>query len=118
MNILPGEVEGRASSESLGERIALERGYDAGPGTVEIGIRPEFVRVTDAAGANGTGMPMQVRAVENIGRLQIVRGSVGGHDVDAVIEEGARVPSEAWAVFDPERINVYRDSHLVRARAR
>ena len=117
MNILPGEVEGNVVGVA-GERIALERGYDAGPGTVEIGIRPEFVRVTDAAGANGTGMPMQVRAVENIGRLQIVRGSVGGHDVDAVIEEGARVPSEAWAVFDPERINVYRDSHLVRARAR
>jgi len=120
MNILPGTVDG-ASIGVAGGHVRLDRRYPAGEGKVEIGIRPEFVRITDAAGANAAdeanaaGLPMQVRAVENIGRHQIVRGSVGGHDVDAVVEEGVRVPAEAYAVFDPARINVYRDSHLVRA---
>ena len=100
-----------------GGDYALQRRFASGDGKVEIGIRPEFVRVTDAAGAGSVGLPMQVRTVENIGRLQIVRGSVGGHAIDAVIEEGERVPAEAFAVFDPERLNVYRDSHLVRAKA-
>ena len=116
MNILPGRVEGSNVSVAGGD-FQLERAWREG-GTVEIGIRPEFVRVTDRAGAGAAGLPMQVRAVENIGRQQIVRGSVDGHAIDAVVEEGVRVPAEAYAVFDPARLNVYRDSHLVRADAR
>ena len=116
MNVLPGVVDGSHVGVA-GGRFELGRRYAPGAGSVEIGIRPEFVGVTDRAGAGGAGLPMEVRAVENIGRLQIVRGSIDGHDVDAVIEEGARVPAEAYAVFDPDRMNVYRDSHLVRAEA-
>ena len=114
MNILPGEVSDN-HVRVAGRDYTLQRRFASGRGDVEIGIRPEFVRVTDAAGAGSAGLPMQVRAVENVGRQQIVRGSVGGHAIDAVIEEGARVPAEAFAVFDPARLNVYRNSHLVRA---
>ena len=89
MNVLPGVVDGSHVGVA-GGRFELGRRYAPGAGSVEIGIRPEFVGVTDRAGAGGAGLPMEVRAVENIGRLQIVRGSIDGHDVDAVIEEGAR----------------------------
>ena len=87
-----GTGGGTSGGQGGGQGGGLGGGTGGGSGAsvVEIGIRPEFVRVTDAAGANGAGLPMQVRAVENVGRQQIVRGSVGGHDVDAVIEEGAR----------------------------
>ena len=84
-------------------------------GKLEIGIRPEFVKVTDAAGALQGGVPMQITAVENIGRHKIVRGSVNGHAIDALVGEDANVPAEAYAVFDQSRFNLYENSHLVRA---
>ena len=114
MNILPGAVDGhqiRVADHSFN----VDKHYDALSGSTEVGIRPEFIQVTDAASAAGQGVPMQVTSVENIGRHKIVRGSINGHSIDAVVDEDASVPSDAYAVIDTRRLNVYQDSHLVRA---
>ena len=124
MNILPGEVDG-SSVRVGGALFELDRRYPALDGRVEIGIRPEFVRVEAAGSAGALGsphvaapaMPMRVRAVENVGRHSIVRGHVEGHPIDALVPEGTRVPSDAVAVLDASRVNVYRDSHLVQPSA-
>lgn len=115
MNILPGQVDGSTVSVG-GGTFALQRRFEPLHGNIEIGIRPEFVSIAaaDAPSDGSTRLPLQVDRVENIGRHQIVRGSVAGHDIDAVLPEGATVPADAVAVFDPARLNVYRDSHLVR----
>jgi glycerol transport system ATP-binding protein len=113
MNILPGSVMG--STVTMADHsFELDRHYKPVSGSVEIGIRPEFISVTDAATAGAHGIPMQVKAVENIGRHKIVRGSVNGQRIDAVIQEDANVPAEPFAVFDTSRMNVYENSHLVR----
>jgi len=114
MNILPGKVENNHIHVAE-HGFSLERHYAKLEGHTEIGIRPEFVQVTDAVTAGAAGMPMQVTSVENVGRHKIVRGSVNGLNIDAVIDEDASVPTDAYAVFDTSRINVYQDSHLVRA---
>ena len=114
MNILPGSVENNVIRLAEHE-LKLDRHYKTTSGKLEIGIRPEFVKVTDAAGAAGNGVPIQVRSVENIGRHKIVRGSVNGQNLDALIGEDENVPAEAFAVFDQARVNVYENSHLVRA---
>lgn len=111
MNILPGSVDG-SSIQFAGHSLNARKHYSALEGTTEIGIRPEFVSITNAAA--GKGMPMQVTSVENIGRHKIVRGTINGHSIDAVVDEGANVPAEAFAVFDTKRLIVYQDSHLVR----
>ena len=69
---------------------------------------------TDATAAGAAGLPMQVNAVENIGRHKIVRGTVNGQHIDAVVQEDANVPADAFAVIDTSRMNVYENSHLVR----
>lgn len=113
MNILPGAVD--ANAVTLAEHsFLLDRQYPVFNGSIEVGIRPEFVKVTDATTAGSAGVPLQVSSVENIGRHKIVRGSVNGHQIDAVVEEDVNVPAEAYAVFDTSRLNVYQDSHLVR----
>jgi len=130
MNILPASIEG-SHVQVLGTDIHLDRGYPALSGKTEIGIRPEFVRIgrasdyvngSSASSGSGSGagdgahaIPIEVRGVENIGRNQIVRGQVNGQNIDAIVEEGETVPSEAVALFDSSRLNVYQDSHLVRA---
>lgn len=114
MNILPGSID-RNRLHVVEKEFMLDRHYNAISGALEIGIRPEFVKVTDAAGAEHGGVPMQVTAVENIGRHKIVRGTVNGHAIDALVGEDANVPAEAYAVFDQSRFNLYENSHLVRA---
>lgn len=115
MNIFPGSAEGNAI-QIADQSFTVDRHYSALSGTVEIGIRPEFVRVTDAMTAAGKGVPMKVSSVENIGRHKIVRGFVNGNPIDALVDENAEVPTEAFAVMDTNRLNVYQDSHLVRGR--
>jgi glycerol transport system ATP-binding protein len=116
MNILPGELDGNLLN--VGDRtFTLPRSYPATSGIIEMGIRPEFVQVVAAADNVANSMPVTIRAVEDIGRMKIVRGDVAGLAVDAVIAEDANVPAEAAVVFDPARINVYQDSHLVRGSA-
>ncbi|ASJ70571.1 ABC transporter ATP-binding protein [Granulosicoccus antarcticus] len=115
MNIMPGQVQGN-SVRVADHSFTLNREYPALSGVTEIGIRPEFIRIVDRANAGADGITMQVNAVENIGRHQIVRGLVNGVTIDAVVEEGVAIPTDAYAVFDTNRMNVYQDSHLVRAK--
>lgn len=113
MNILPGSVAG--NTVTMAEHsFELNRHYKSINGSTEVGIRPEFISITDAATAGPNGLPMQVNAVENIGRHKIVRGSINGQRLDAVIQEEANVPAEPFAVIDTNRMNVYENSHLVR----
>jgi glycerol transport system ATP-binding protein len=112
MNVLPCEVAGDRLRLG-GREIALGRRYAPLDGKIEAGVRPEFVRLAPA----GQGLPIAVTAVEDIGRFKIVRARLEGHNFDAVLPEGAEVPEGASAVIDPARINIYRDSHLVRGEA-
>jgi glycerol transport system ATP-binding protein len=114
MNILAGSVDGN-TIQVAGHSFTLERRYPAITGKTEIGIRPEFIQIMSAEQAGGQGLPMNISSVENIGRNQIVRGSVAGQSIDAMLDEGVAVPGEAVAVFDPARMNVYQNSQLVRA---
>ncbi|HMA16091.1 MAG: ABC transporter ATP-binding protein [Bacteroidota bacterium] len=113
MNVLPCEVAGHRLRLG-GREIALGRGYPRLEGRIEAGIRPEFVRLAPA----GQGLPITISRVEDIGRFKIVRARLDGHGFDAVLPEGSPVPEGATAVVDPARINIYRDSHLVRGERR
>ena len=113
MNILPGSVDGNRINIA-GMDMNLNRQYPAIKDNIEIGIRPEFVSLVDSASAGDNSIPMNVRSVEDIGRFKIVRGDINGHELGAVIGESENVPASAAAVFDPSRINVYQNSHLVR----
>ncbi|ODN69054.1 hypothetical protein A6302_03650 [Methylobrevis pamukkalensis] len=77
-------------------------------GKAEIGIRPEFVRLTDDA----AGLPVTVKTVDDIGRYRILRGSLGAstqrHRAGGPVD-----PGRAARTFDPGRLNVYAGAHLV-----
>ena len=110
MNVLPCQITGKTASVG-GTKIDLPRGYEVSGDNVELGIRPEFVSLS----SDRKGMPAQVEAVENIGRFKIVRASLEGHAINAVLKEGEAVPADPTLKFDTDRINVYQNSHLVRA---
>jgi len=114
MNILPGKVDG--NQLHIGRStLRVDRRYPALTGDVEIGIRPEFVKLVEKTKASTNALPISIRGVENIGRHKIVRGDIDGFAVDAVIGEYEGVPSDVVAEFDASRINVYENAHRVQA---
>ncbi len=109
MNILSAQVQGNTAHIGSNE-IELKNNYQAISGSPELGIRPEFVKLH----SKNNGMPINVQAVEDIGRFKIVRGLLEGQEINAVLPEGEPVPTDPRVTFDASQINIYEDSHLVR----
>ncbi len=109
MNVLPADIRGEVAS--IGDhQVQLTRSYADLSGQVELGIRPEFVRIS----GDETGLPIQIHNVEDIGRYKIVRATLNGTPLDAMLAEGAEVPAHPTALFQADKINIYKDSHLVK----
>ncbi|MCZ4266981.1 ABC transporter ATP-binding protein [Rhodobacteraceae bacterium G21628-S1] len=112
MNIIPCSYDGSARIE--GQPVTLEGPVRGTPtGQTEIGIRPEFVSLSDS------GLPATVTKVSDVGRHTVVECDCLGHKVNAVIEEGAapqkgdsthlafrqdqtRLYVDGWLATDPE----------------
>lgn len=109
MNILSSRIKGDVAQIGS-QTVKLEHTYGALGESAELGIRPEFVSLE--GGKNG--MPATINTVEDIGRFKIVRASLEGQELNAVLPEGAPVPAEPRVAFDAARINIYEHSHLVR----
>ncbi|MDE4140007.1 MULTISPECIES: ABC transporter ATP-binding protein [Rhodobacterales] len=107
MNILPCTFDGEAKIE--GQPVALEGPVRGTPnGKTEIGIRPEFVSLSDS------GLPATVTKVSDIGRHTVVECNCLGHKVNAVIEEGAapHKGDETHLAFRQDQTRLYVDGWL------
>lgn len=112
MNVIPCEINGKTAN--VGDlQIELPAGYKTTSAKSELGIRPEFVSLS----SDKSGHPVQIDAVENIGRFKIVRANLQGHSINALLKEDENVPADPTLSFETARINVYENSHLVRAGA-
>jgi glycerol transport system ATP-binding protein len=112
MNVLPCRVAGNAASIGEGYTVELARNYRSLPGDakIELGIRPEFVRV----GAKGSGLPARIKRVDDIGRARIARLEVAGKPISAIVPERVVLRGDEGSVsFDPRHIHVYSDGRLV-----
>ena len=111
MNILPCRVEG-ATAFVGSEPIALHRAYRALPQTerIELGIRPEFVRLQH----KGSGLPVRVKRIDDIGRARIARVDMAGRALAASVPEDLLIEGdEAALAFDARHVHIYADGHLV-----
>ena len=81
MNVLPCDVSDGAAFFA-GERIALEGPAGvSGNGSAEIGIRPEFVSVSES----GSGLAATVRKVADIGRHKVVEAVAHDRRIHAIL---------------------------------
>ncbi|CUH38937.1 Trehalose import ATP-binding protein SugC [Jannaschia seosinensis] len=108
MNLFDADINGRTAR--IGDAtLDLGRPY-AASGRMQVGVRPEFVRV----GTGGDGLPARIRRVEDVGRHKIVRLDVMGVETAAIVGEDATIPTDIDRVsFVPEGINVYADAWRV-----
>jgi glycerol transport system ATP-binding protein len=106
MNVLPVEVSG--AEARLGSRvIALPGATSGAPRGVELGIRPEFVRL------GREGFPVTVSRVEDLGRHKVVWASLEGHEIAAILAEEEDLPAEPHVSFDRQGINLYARSRRI-----
>lgn len=109
MNVFDAQIEG-ATAQVAGVQVPLSAGYAPPNGKVQVGVRPEYVRVT----AEETGVPARVLRVEDVGRHKIVRLEIEGAQLSAIAGEGDFIPEiNPHVTFDPKGINVYADDWRV-----
>lgn len=107
MNVISAKVDGNQANVH-GETVSLGQNYHPLSGKTEIGVRPEFVSLTE-----DDGLPVKVRRVEDVGRHKIVRAELFGAEINIVADEGTNIsPDMNKVTFDPARINVYVDDWL------
>ncbi len=112
MNLFPAQVAG--SRVQVGDRtIWMREDYGTPAGEVQLGVRPEFVRLTDDA----NGLPVTIRRIEDVGRHRIVRANYEGREVNLILDEGEAVPADArYLNFVADRASVYADGWRVAPR--
>jgi len=115
MNFVPCELDGRIAVVN-GTAIPIVGdgpGSDgAVGGTLELGIRPEFLRfVFDRP---DHGLPATITHVEDFGSSKIVTTQAGEHILKVRLNEEEELRGESgWLVFPPEWSLLYRDSRLI-----
>jgi glycerol transport system ATP-binding protein len=83
------------------KRVAAAK---AKPGSVKLGIRPEFLEVSAAQ----DGVPAEIHSVEDLGNYKIVTASVAGQSVKAKLSEDENVNLGAGFLrFPPEHTYLY-----------
>jgi glycerol transport system ATP-binding protein len=111
MNLLDAKVDG-TRAHLQGAEVDLGAAYGPVEGRTQIGIRPEYVQLTD-----GPGLPVQVARVEDVGRHRIVRATLFGQPLNAILEEGQTMPAgQPRVAFAPGKINVYANDWRVAAK--
>jgi glycerol transport system ATP-binding protein len=106
MNLLDATIDGNRATLGA-DAVPLGATYPVLQGRTQIGIRPEFVTL------GAEGLPYAVQRIEDVGRHRIVRGSIAGKPVNAILDEGATIPAEPRALLQPDKINVYADDWRV-----
>ena len=108
MNFFPVSVLGNKAF--LNEhQIKLKDEYPNLDGIVQLGIRPEFISFSKSKSA----MPVEIKKIEDIGRFKILHSRISDQDLNIILNEGESIPSEPKIIFDPERVNIYQNDHLV-----
>lgn len=108
MNVLAAEVNSKTASIN-GAELLLNEAYSGLNGKVEIGVRPEYITLSDSE-----GLAVKVLRVEDVGRHKIVRAMLNGYDINIVAAEGTNISPDMNRVrIDPAKVNVYVDEWLI-----
>ncbi len=111
MNVLPCRIDGaRAVFEGsvVETENAARIAADRTGGRLELGVRPEFVRLASE------GIPAEVVKVTDAGRFRIVQTRAGASMVKLLVAEGEPVPAgTVHLAFERAHTRVYADGWIV-----
>jgi glycerol transport system ATP-binding protein len=107
MNFMKCEVKGGKAIVGSA-KLDTFNGDKAKLGSLELGVRPEFVRFAKA------GLEATIVKVADIGRMRVVETRLsGGQSVKLIVPEGEEIPSaKARIAFDPTHSFIYSNGWL------
>ncbi len=109
MNVLDAKVTGNKIIVD-GHEITLQHSYPDLNGKIELGIRPEFVKLSK----DKNELPIKIKRIEDIGLHRIVRAEFNGKDMNIIVKEDTVISDDMQYVsFDKEQIKIYQDSWTV-----
>ena len=112
MNFVPLERDGGGLRIPGTDHVLPDGLVGPGEGRVELGIRPEHVRITGSPSADG--VPVAVERVEDLGNYALVTARLGDATVMAKLSEDAPVmPGQAFLRLPPAWTRLYLDDRLV-----
>ncbi|KZB57018.1 ABC transporter ATP-binding protein [Thalassospira xiamenensis] len=118
MNIMPCNIDAGAAWID-GKRIALsDRHMEAvstASGQIELGIRPEFLRIETDSGSEGdNGIEVNIVKVEDLGQYKIATTRFGSSEMKVKVSEDQQITGQSGILrFAPEWTKLYADSQLV-----
>lgn len=115
MNFLSCELEGEHALVA-GHRLALADGLIARTrsldGTKQLGVRPEFLRLSTSAEENA--LPATITSVQDLGNYQIALATLDGQAIKVKVAEDQQVSTgPAYVHFPPAMSKLYVDERLV-----
>ncbi|MBF2761211.1 MAG: ABC transporter ATP-binding protein [Ectothiorhodospiraceae bacterium AqS1] len=109
MNVMPCSLS-RGDAIFDGEVIAITEkpASSATPGSLELGVRPEFVTFAE------DGLSVEIVRVDDIGRHKIVDLKRGRHRIKMLAGEDDPIPGQNPRIrFDPDHTRIYADGRLL-----
>ena len=109
MNVLPCTLQDGVP-HFAGHRVPVAAPITAptGASTLEIGVRPEFVRFSDK------GIPVEIVKVSDVGRHSVIDAHHEGASIKLLAPEGAALPAGTARIsFDPAHTRVYADGWMI-----
>ena len=113
MNLLSGRLHGTRVVVG-GHEIALGFAYPslASDSPVKLGIRPDYAKLAS------TGLPVQVRRIDDLGRKRLAHVTLGQQPLVVTVPNGMTVDgSTAHVRLDAARTHIYVDDHRVEGQA-
>ena len=113
MNFLPAHSEGDSLTVA-GNRLASPVGRTLPAGALQVGIRPEYLALTQPQQAGA--LPATVVQVQDIGTYQMLTAKVGEHTVKARFTPETRLPlagDTAWLQVLGEHTCFYKNEELL-----
>lgn len=109
MNIIPTKIKGNKAI--IGDHeIILNNTYGELTGKIELGIRPEFVKLSNDPNA----LPVTINRIEDVGHYKIARTNFQNHTINIIINEGDEFSTDMKGViFNIDKINIYADDWRV-----
>lgn len=106
MNFIPALVNGdRARIGDLELRLGADYGHPVANRSLQVGVRPEFVSVTE-----GPGVQAKVRRVADLGRKRLAHVTLGDYPLVAMLPNTIEsVGDEVNIAIDPANTHVYVD---------
>jgi len=112
MNVLPCQADGNRVLLA-GAAFSNLVSVPTEAGSLELGIRPEYVYLSQEQGLPGT-----ITSIEDVGKHSVVRAvlnasatdSSNGLPICAIAREGEPIPAAPRFVLDPAKINIYHNS--------